>query len=171
MIYFLPFFLLLFSEAQPRTQIKPKVQKVRIFYYDMASNPTTKVYRELHNVGEEPYWAKPTTFDIVVDITGTSKSVDEKLEISIEELQKPTGLAPSSKSIGGETWVLHKVVYSGNSRFILNNQLVVKGVQYKTAYFISSYLYTKSAFRVSCLFYDLSNKHISRAYREITYSD
>lgn len=146
-----------------------RLKDITIFYHDTVSVNGKSFYRELKQIGEDPFWSKPEEIDIVLTVEGKSKSAKEKIEILIEELYEPSNLNQLFNTIKEKTWVPHKVIYSGNTNFIKDGKIKVSNVSYKTAYFNSSLFYTKIGFRFVAIYYDATTRKIETIKEEIYY--
>lgn len=162
-------FLLVIVIAGISDSYSQKLIDLKIYYHDTITVAGKDSYRLLTQVGEDPHWAKPETIDIVLHVSGASKSSKERIEIMIEELYEPTELSNFTESIRKATWVPHVVVYSGNTNFVKEGKITVSNFPYKTAYFKSSLLYVKKGFRIIGFYYNLENKKTDRIAKEIHY--
>ena len=58
-----------------------------------------------------------------------------------------------NKNIEKKTWVLHDVLYSNiQYHFQDKTSIEIKNLNYKTAYYYSSFLYVKNGFRIVAIF-------------------
>jgi hypothetical protein len=148
-----------------------KLKALNVFYHDTHSEKGKDIYRELGQVGEDP-WAKPDKIDIIIDVNEL-KLISERFEILIEELYEPTSLNKSKNSLQGKRWVPNKVVFSASGKsiqlrkLVKDGKLMIKDVPYLTAYFTDSMLYIKSGFRIVAIYYDENTKQFERLEREI----
>jgi hypothetical protein len=127
-------------------------KSLRIYYTDSKTNSKSVKYRELTEVTDE-YFSKPAVIDIKILLKEIPE--DGMIQVYIEELQDPTNVvsdAYETRRIKNPTWVMHEVVFSNLSKNLKSNELVIKDVHYKTAYYYTSILYIREAFRVIAVF-------------------
>ena len=144
---------------------------IKIFYHDTFSVKGKDIYKELTQVGDALTWSKPEKIDIVLNVSIKRKSASGKVEILIEDFYQPTEINKFDNTIRNTTWVLHKVVYTGNTNSVKADKITVKNIPYQTAYFKSSLLYTKMGFRVVGICFNAKTGEVSRVKKEIYYSE
>jgi hypothetical protein len=149
-----------------------KLVELKIFYNDTETEKGKNTYRELTQIGEDP-WAKPEKLDIVLTIDKSVISSNEKIEILIEELYKPTELNKAKETLKDKRWIPNKVVFSEtgmsirNFKLIKANKITLKDIPYQTAYYTDSMLYDKSGFRFVVIYFNEDTKQFERLVREI----
>jgi hypothetical protein len=136
---------------------------LKIFYHDTVTVKHRDSYRELTHIGDDSYFSKPERLDVVLTIGSKPVPTRANIQIIIEELYQPTALSNNQKNgLKTKTWVPHEVVYSCNAGMIKNGKIIVKGIDYQTAYFFDNMLYTKDGFRLVAAIYDEVSKKMVR---------
>jgi len=90
-----------------------------------------------------------------------------RVQIQIEELYKLK--APLNGVYNGKGWVPHQVIYSTIYKQGQSNKILVKNIPYQTAYFFSSVMYTKIAFRVVGVYSE--NEMVQTVKKEIYFNE
>ncbi len=167
-------FLLLFFSSFDSPSIK-KLKEIKVFYHDTRTEKGKDIYRELTQLGEDP-WAKPDKFDVSITVSEL-KTTSERVEILIEELYEPTSLNKSKNSLQGKRWIPSKVVFSSTGKsiqkrkLVKNGTIVLKDIPYAFVGFSDSMLYTKLGIRVVAIYFDEDTKQFERLNREILISE
>lgn len=147
------------------------LNKLEIGFQDSQSIKGKTIYKELIDINDDNLPFKPMKLDITLILQGNIKSSADRIEILIEEFYEPTNLNNGKHCIENATWVPHKVIITTNKKFIKNNKLTLKDVDYKTAGFSDSLLYSKLGFRIVALYYNLEKKELQRIQKEYIYSE
>lgn len=152
--------------------IGQRLQRLEVGFQDTRTIKGKSVYRELIKIGDDDVISsKPLKLDITLAINGNKKSSMERIEISIEELFEPTKLNNLDSVISEKKWILHKVIYTANTNTINNRKVYLKDVDYRTAGFYDSLLYTKLGFRIVAIYYNESTKEFQRLIKAFLYPE
>lgn len=147
-----------------------QLKDISVYYIDSITNPKSVKYRKFEGVGDNVYWSKPTVIDIELTLYPKVYDQTDYFEILIEELIVPTkDSITGRKSLKQETWVPIKTVYASTGRSVVDNKITVKGIDYETAYFLSSIAYEKKGFRVVGV-YKKDKSQLEIVKREFFYS-
>jgi hypothetical protein len=151
--------------------IPKKLKGLKVFYHDTQTEKGKDIYRELTQLGEDP-WAKPDKFDVALTVS-EFKTTSERVEILIEELYEPTSLNKSKNGLQDKRWIPNKAIFSSTGKaiqmknLVKNGKLILKDIPYAFTGFTDSMLYNKLSIRVVALYYDEDTKQFERLEREI----
>lgn len=144
-------------------------KSIKVCYWDSVSDPKSMQYRELITVGKDNgYFSKPSKIDISVILEPIKSGT---VQIQMEELFDRNDELLIKDSYKGsisteKKWVINKVVLSEIAEPNLRKTAVSKDIDYKTAYFLSSRLFPKRAFRVVAIYYPNEGSEIDFIYKE-----
>lgn len=172
LLVILPIFLFIGCNGQKTVQQR-YMSKISIYYIDSLTEKGKKIRREFKEVGEEPYFSKPTILDIELEFDSTLPTrTDLQVQVSIDELYEPTGIYAFEKTLDRTLWVPNQVVHYTNGYIIDSKQkLSLEDISYKTAYYDHNLFFLKKGFRIVVLINDQSDGYVEVLTKEFLVGD
>ncbi|RFZ85901.1 hypothetical protein DYU05_10040 [Mucilaginibacter terrenus] len=149
-----------------QTASAQEIKLFRIFYRDTVTQRTT-VRRPFTFIGETPYWSKPENLDFEITIDKRAVNTNGVLQIYVEELLQPSSTV---KSATGNRWHFNRVLFSTSTKLATPSGVIkCSNIPYQTAYFISSLLYQKIAFRIVAFYFNKATNKTEQAVKTYYY--